>query len=84
MTPLELELQVRILLESLGHPLIKFQAKHRERTAGPDGRYEIDVTARFRALNVQFVVLAECKMQSYQTLASVNWTVKKISSYPIR
>jgi restriction system protein len=41
------------------------KSSHRQKVAGPDGVYEIDVLARFSALGVDFTVLVECKHQRY-------------------
>ncbi len=49
------------LLTEAGNMLEGFIVEHRELLQAPDGRYEIDVTARFRALGVDFLVLVECK-----------------------
>ena len=49
------------LLTEAGNTLEGFIVEHRELLQAPDGRYEIDVTARFRALGVNFLVLVECK-----------------------
>jgi restriction system protein len=48
-------------LTEAGRDLESFRVEHRELVAAPDGQYEIDVTARFRQLGVDFVVLVECK-----------------------
>jgi restriction system protein len=63
LSPEEFELRVRHVLESCGAELDRFKTKHREKIACDDGTYEIDVTARFRALGVDFLVLVECKHQ---------------------
>lgn len=61
-TPDAFERQVRAWLESVSCNLESFSATHRERLAGADGEYEIDVVASFRALaGASFVVLIECK-----------------------
>ena len=38
--------------------------ERKEKLHSPDGTYEIDVTARFEALGVEFLVLVECKRYS--------------------
>ena len=65
LTPLEFELQVRVLLEAVGPELQEYHVAHREKLHGLDGDYEIDITARFKALDVQFLVLVECKHHNY-------------------
>lgn len=65
LTHLEFELQVRVLLESVGPELWEYHVAHREKLRGLDGDYEIDITARFRALDVQFLVLVECKHHTH-------------------
>lgn len=64
LTPLQFEEHVRELLMIGGcGRLADFRTTHREKLPGQDGDYEIDVTARFRALEVDFLVLVECKHQ---------------------
>lgn len=41
--------------------LSDFRVERREHLSAADGTYEIDVSARFRALDVDFLVLVECK-----------------------
>jgi restriction system protein len=60
-TAAEFELQVKRFLESTSRKLEKFQTEHRESIEGPDGTYEIDITARFRIFGAKFLVLVECK-----------------------
>ena len=60
-TPEEFEIFVRRRLENQGADLKEFRTEHREVLTGVDGDYEIDVTARFEALGVSFLVLVECK-----------------------
>ena len=61
LTPREFERTVREILEKNGAPLDSFVTQHKERVAGVDGSYEIDVTVRFKALVADFLVLVECK-----------------------
>lgn len=61
MTPQQFELEVKKILDSAGIPLPDFSTQNREIVRGSDGSYEIDVTARFEALGVSFLVLVECK-----------------------
>lgn len=56
-----LERLVVDLLTEAGKDLEGFRVEHREVLRAPDGRYEIDATARFSALGVDFLVLVECK-----------------------
>jgi len=60
-TPEQFELLVKEILLSSSKGLSSFEAKHREKVRGLDGLFEIDITARFRALEVDFLVLIECK-----------------------
>ena len=57
----EFELQVKRFLESASGKLEEFKTEHLESIEGPDGTYEIDITARFRILGAKFLVLVECK-----------------------
>ncbi len=57
----EFELQVKRFLESTSGKLEEFKTEHRESIEGPDGTYEIDITARFRIFGAKFLVLVECK-----------------------
>src|SRR5258708_1313715 len=61
LTPTQFELNVREMLDAMGLLLTDYRSEHRERVDGADGDYEIDVTARFNALNLNFLVLVECK-----------------------
>ncbi|MFH1419272.1 MAG: restriction endonuclease [Planctomycetota bacterium] len=57
----EYEKEVAGLLQALGRDLPGFQVHHLETVSTPDGSYKIDVTARFSQLNVDFLILIECK-----------------------
>ena len=57
----ELERLAVDLLREAGQGLTGFRVEHREMVQTPDGQYQIDVTARFRALDVDFLILVECK-----------------------
>ena len=57
----QFELQVKRFLESASGKLEEFKTEHLESIEGPDGTYEIDITARFRILGAKFLVLVECK-----------------------
>ncbi len=61
LTPEEFERTVRDILEKDGVRLDAFVTHHLEEVAGTDGSYTIDVTARFKALGGDFLVLVECK-----------------------
>ena len=49
------------LLKRAGLHLSEPRVETRTRLTGLDGTYEVDVTARFQALGVEFLVLIECK-----------------------
>jgi len=61
LTPKQFEEEVENLLIKLGVGLVEFKVQRLENIDGADGSYEIDVTARFEALGVNFLVLIECK-----------------------
>ncbi len=63
LTPERFELEVKGIFEMLGADMASFSASHREKIAGVDGVYEIDVSVRFEALGANFLVLVECKHQ---------------------
>lgn len=63
LSPIEFEREVKLMLEHCGHILHDFTATHRERLPASEGNYEIDVSVRFKALGVSFLVLVECKYQ---------------------
>jgi restriction system protein len=56
-----LELLVVDWLEESGSQLEGLRIEHRELITVADGSYQIDVTARFRLLGLDFLVLVECK-----------------------
>ncbi|MDP0501645.1 MAG: restriction endonuclease [Verrucomicrobiota bacterium JB022] len=60
-TPEEFEQHVQCLIQKSGVGLESFETTRREKLQGCDGEYEIDVVARFEALNTRFIVLIECK-----------------------
>jgi restriction system protein len=65
-SPKDFELRVKRYIElSAEGRLEDFKAVHRDLLCSPDGDYEIDITARFRALEVDFLVLIECKYHSH-------------------
>lgn len=57
----ELERFVASALQDLGAGLNDFRLSEQEVVIAGDGRYRIDVTVRFRALDAEFLVLVECK-----------------------
>lgn len=61
LTPRQYELEVKALLDALSMRLTDYQSEHREKVAGVDGEYEIDITVRFTALNADYLTLIECK-----------------------
>ena len=61
LTPERFEIEVKSIIEKSGLGLAQFSVQHLEKLDGTDGAYEIDVTARFRALGADFLVLIECK-----------------------
>jgi restriction system protein len=61
MTPVEFELSVKAHLDMEGCILKDFRTEHLETLSGTDGDYEMDVTARFEAIGVDFLVVIECK-----------------------
>lgn len=61
LTPVEFERHVRSMLDAMGHSRLDYRSEHREVLHGNDGDYEIDVTARFEFLEMEFLVLVECK-----------------------
>lgn len=65
LTPAEFEQYAKDFLERLarssGGSLQDFKTEHLEGLSAHDGDYKIDVTARFTALNLDFLLLGECK-----------------------
>ncbi|MNF94711.1 Restriction endonuclease [compost metagenome] len=61
LTPTEFEQHVRAMLDAMGHEVLDYRSEHQELIHGVDGEYEIDVSARFSALGMEFLVLVECK-----------------------
>jgi restriction system protein len=60
-SPEQFEMEIQNQIRTLGINLQDFDVKRREKIAGSDGEYEIDVLAKFEALGGNFVVLIECK-----------------------
>jgi len=61
LSPRQFELAVKGIVDAAAEGLVDYESKHLERLAASDGDYEIDVTARFKALGADFLVLIECK-----------------------
>src|SRR6187431_1595578 len=57
----QFETFVADVLRGLGDRLGDFRLDEQELVVADDGRYRIDITVRFRALDVEFLVLVECK-----------------------
>lgn len=60
-SPADFERQVRAMLDAMGHQVLEYRSEHQEVVQGLDGEYEIDVTVRFSAFGMDFLVLIECK-----------------------
>ena len=61
LSPAELELAVKGILDAAGGDLASYQSQHLEPVQAHDGQYVIDVSIRFKALGADFRVLVECK-----------------------
>lgn len=61
LTPTQFELEVKLWIDSLGANLLDYSSNHLEVIPTSDGDYEIDVVAKFSALEMNFKVLIECK-----------------------
>lgn len=57
----QFEMFVADALRSLGAGLDDFRLEEQELVVTDDGRYRIDITVRFTALGVEFLMLVECK-----------------------
>lgn len=57
----QFETFVAAVLRDLGDGLDAFRLEEQELVVADDGRYRIDITVRFTALDVEFLVLVECK-----------------------
>jgi restriction system protein len=64
LTPEEFEKEVESLLRKEGQDLKEFKVVRTDVLPAGDGTYEIDITARFKALGTEFLVLVECKRYS--------------------
>lgn len=61
LSPGEYEQAVKAILDAAAGGVVAYSSRHLEPIAGNDGDYIFDVTARFQALGVAFLVLVECK-----------------------
>lgn len=61
LSPGEYEQAVKAILDAAAGGVLAYSSRHLEPIAGSDGDYIFDVTARFEALGVSFLVLVECK-----------------------
>jgi restriction system protein len=61
MTPTEFEETVYKYIAELGQNLPGFKVAHNTRVTGNDGIYQADILASYTALNVNMMVLIECK-----------------------
>lgn len=57
----QFEAFVADVLRSLGDGLDDFRLEEQELVVANDGRYRIDITVRFTALGIEFLMLVECK-----------------------
>ena len=64
LTPGEYERAVADLVQATGHEVTDFRVQHLDPVEGVDGTYIIDVTARFRLMGADFLMLFECKRHS--------------------
>ncbi len=59
------KLEVKRYLEQFGGKVQSFQATHREIHTSAEGDFEIDITVRFRALEIDWLTLVECKCYTH-------------------
>jgi restriction system protein len=64
LSPAEFEQEMRRILQEEGVQPKDFSTAHLEKIHGTEGDYIFDITARFEALGVDFLVLIECKRQT--------------------
>lgn len=64
MSPVDYERAVAKLVEDADQEVVDWQVEHLDTVEGMDGRFVIDVTARFRLMGADFLVLFECKRHS--------------------
>lgn len=64
LTPGDYERAVANLVQATGHEVTDFRVQHLDPVEGMDGTYIIDVTARFRLMGADFLMLFECKRHS--------------------
>lgn len=81
MSPKEFELLVKDWIQRLGKGLKSLDVRHDQKLEAHDGTYQIDVLAKFEALDADFVVLIECKRhQSAIPRADVQLLYAKVQS----
>lgn len=61
LTPREFELLVVAELRKLGQPLEDLVVEHQSPIRTPDGEFDIDAVARFKAFGGEYLVVVECK-----------------------
>jgi restriction system protein len=71
LAPKRFEQEVEKIIRTLGANLQEFKTERLEILQVTDGEYEIDVTARFKALGANFLVLVECKHHKNATKRDV-------------
>ncbi|WP_051030175.1 restriction endonuclease [Nocardia takedensis] len=64
LSPAEYERAVAEIVKAAGHDVIDWRVEHLDTVEGMDGSYIIDVTARFRLMGADFLILFECKRHS--------------------
>ncbi len=64
LSPAEYERAVVDIVTTTGHEITDWRVEHLDPVEGMDGTYIIDVTARFRVMGADFVILFECKRHS--------------------
>jgi len=64
LSPAEFEQEMRRILQEEGVQPRDFSTAHLEKIHGTEGDYILDVTARFEAFGVNFLILIECKRQT--------------------
>jgi restriction system protein len=61
LSPAEYERAVADIVTTTGHEVTDWRVEHLDPVEGMDGTYIMDVTARFRIMGADFVILFECK-----------------------
>ncbi|MGZ3143413.1 restriction endonuclease [Lentzea chajnantorensis] len=64
LSPAQYERAVADIVKDAGHEVIDWKVKLLDPVEGMDGTYIIDVTARFRLMGADFLILFECKRHS--------------------